>query len=152
MIAGLRRAHRATFLLLAVLLPTGFVVVIAGRTPMPRTATLPPDPRSAASEDAGIALIPNARRRLTATDGSSFQLARQEGILLVAQGGEPAPDVLAYWTNANGRFDALPEDAKLLGSVGVRPRRYLLPATSGQVVLFSLARGSVLAQTKVEEL
>ncbi len=152
MIAKLRRRHRATFVLLAVALPFGLAAALAGRTAAARTATLPPDPRGARAQDFGSGMVVTNARLLTTADGGSFRLAHQAGALLVEQRGEPAPDVLAYWTAANGKLDALPADAKLLGAVSGQPRRYQLPSTSGQVLFFSLAHGAVLAQTTVEDL
>ena len=59
--------------------------------------------------------------------------------------------MLAYWTAASGELAALPAGATLLGAVGSRARRYRLPATGGQLLLFSLAHGAVLAQTALED-
>ena len=151
MIARLRRRHRTAFVLLAVLLPAGFAMALLGRSGPVHAVILPPDPRLASSVDVAGDTDLTALRPLTSAGGAVFRFARASETVTVVQTGEPAPDVLAYWTAASGELAALPAGATLLGAVGSRARRYRLPATGGQLLLFSLAHGAVLAQTGLED-
>jgi hypothetical protein len=66
----------------------------------------------------------------------------------VQEGGERAPDVLAYWSAAEPRDGELASDALLLGPVGERERTFRLPEAArerGWIVVFSLAHGEVVA-------
>jgi hypothetical protein len=144
-IQKLRRRHAAGFLTLAVALPVALILALAGRRQATRNATVPADPRGLATFDSSsVADIANAAVA-PSTLGGSFVVGASSHYLVVAQRGEPAPDVLAYWIASIDAVATLPQDARLLGPVGSSPRRYQRPEGLGHVAFFSLAHGAVIA-------
>lgn len=143
MIAPLRRRHRWTALLLLVFfLPALLVLVLSLRTrpamagPLPEVLAAEPAAGEATFED------PDLLR--------SVGVRVLRGVVLELVPSEPLaqPDVLVYWS-AEAPAETVPSGAFLLGSMGDRRRRFLLPAeaggTAGHVTLFSLGHGEVLA-------
>ena len=135
--APLRRRHRATVTLLAVLVPAMVLMALAARTPAPtdRANLSPPSP--AGSQE--IETFPGFIGRMSVEGGGILTL---EGTEELRQ-----PDVLAYFsTSAPG--DSLPVDVHLLGPVAYRQARsFPLPdeaAAGGHLILYSLAHQEVL--------
>lgn len=145
MIAPLRARHRATFTRLAVILPALFALALATRAPEPTNASLP-----APAPDSVPPIATVLRKHVQLHRGSVYSASfgsDPSAVALVQEGGERAPDVLAYWSETEPRDGELASDALLLGPVGERERTYRLPESahdSGWIVLFSLAYGEVV--------
>ena len=140
MIAPLRARHRATWLVLALAIPSLFVASIAVRPEWPEDDV--DDPRR---------LPGNGYRVLggSATIAEAALSVRVESNELVIEqlDGPTVPDPLLYWTSTvPAAGDGLPDDAIFLGAVGGRPRRVEPPdVASGALVLYSGAHGRRVA-------
>lgn len=146
----LRRRHQLLTLALAVALPAWFVVVLAQREPRPLAGALPLDPRAAGAVEALPAGV-GVERQLESATGQRWSLRTNGARLAIAQsGGDALPDLLAYWSSRSAT-DELPADAVLLGAVAARERTFAVPRERGALILFSLARGEIAAQCKLEE-
>lgn len=128
------------------LVPVGFAAALLERREWPSSPGLPLRPGGDSAADARI----DDSVFRTNADGLSFAVVRDGAELVVAVRGELAPAVLAYWTTTAGPLDALPEDAMLLGPVTAAARRFPAPDGQGQVVLYSIGHGAVLAHATPE--
>ena len=67
-----------------------------------------------------------------------------------------APDLLVYWTPSAPQMRELPAGSVLLGAIGERERRFVLPEpvreNSGAFAVFSLAHGEVVAVQSLESI
>ncbi len=136
MIRRLRRQHRVTFLILAVLLPAVVVAAVLARP------ELPPEPEQLAWRDQR----PGGR--------TTFEIAQESGwITLTRTSACGAPDLLLYWAPEPGRTGeaGLPEGARLLGTLPPQPdMRVRLSETGGHVILYSLGHRVVHATRALE--
>lgn len=157
MIRALRVRHRATFLVLAALLPAGLAVALGSRRSVPPSPAPVETPEIAVSGPplstalvggVGIAVLARFWDR---TESSAAVLE------LRAERDLGAPDVLLYWapapaprtgeTGATGSLGSLPEGSVLLGPfVGTSSRRFHLPEGQdrGLVALYSLGHQRVI--------
>lgn len=147
-----RRWHGYSALALAVGLPTAFAWALAGREPVPLSATLPVDPRFRPSAEP----LPIGAGQLFALQVSDTRWqARCTGdrLAVVQLEGEPRPDVLAYWAQSTTgtALDELPQDARLLGPVAREERTWHRPTRDGTLLLFDLAHGEVVVQLSLSE-
>ena len=150
MIAPHRSRHRVVFILLALLLPAGFVMALAARPELPTSTEIP----LAADERVETGVLVDESDALL--DGALVlrvfrgEARRSLPILELEPAGElTLPDALIYWT-AGTATDALPEDARLVGTIGgLRARRLRLPVEvrdgPSAIVLYSLAHDGILA-------
>lgn len=89
---------------------------------------------------------PRVEGRLLGTRGDWMPDALQ-----ITPSGDPGiPDLLAYWSPAAGDGRELPPGASFIGALqGSREQIFPLPdpgiTEGGQVILFSLARGEIVA-------
>lgn len=136
MIRPLRRAHRRIWQVTAVALP--LLLALALLTREPSHARPGVTPRLPAAE--------------TAWPGLPLALRREaSGLRVRALSPLPAPDLLLYATaGPAGPGQALPAAAVFLGSVSETTQTLgAPPASSTQLVLFSLAHGAVVGTAPV---
>ncbi len=146
MIRHLRLRHRWIFTILALVLPTFYLAVLATRRPLPAPTPLP--------EALALDALPSGAIRWTETaNGLCFELYEgHPGLLVVRVQRDPAiPDPLLYWSYAAFSEDVPGNDAVLLGSLASEGSCVLrLPEAarqgSGVICLYSPIRGQVLLQ------
>ena len=151
MIQRLRAQHRATFALLAIVLPIGLWAALGSRRAVPAAAV--------PSESAGLPETPPARDEIVTAGTTRLRLrvwpATKDGrrvLELTPEQDPELPDVLIYWTNSDAT-DELPPDCTLLGSLaGAQARRFTLAAEvrRGRLVLYSLAHQEIVASLEFE--
>lgn len=131
MIRAQRRAHRALFAALALLVPGVLAAALAVRPPR-------------AGGERALAAAAEAP-----ADGVRAWL--EAGALRVALGRDwNEPDVLAYACAAAPEDDALPRDARLLGSIAPGAR-LAWPSGARWLVLYSLAHQRVVGAEQPAE-
>jgi hypothetical protein len=146
-IAPLRARHRVIFAVLAIALPVIFVLALRARDDERNIAALP---ETIASD--GPDLGERGNTYVTVHNGEEFRFAFDSTPRLVAVeqvSGERAPDLLVYWTPSAPQMHELPSGSILLGALGERERRFVLPDAvnehTGAFVVFALAHGAVIA-------
>lgn len=157
MIAPLRRAHRLTFRVLAIALPVGIFCAIDARPQLPsspRVAGVSPSTRGS-----GISAPPLTDPGLASLeleDGSRLELRRAASELGVTPvGHSPSlPTLLLYLCPALPEGDALPADARLVGSLGGPDRRLFdlgEDSVRGEVLVYSLAHQRIVGHAALPE-
>lgn len=142
MIRPLRKLHRFTFYILAVLLPVIFIAGLAVRRP------IPPSPSQPVVDQTGAARSASGEAGAPAASG-------EEAIDLNELRASGAPDPLIYWSREQPQGDQLSQDAVLLGALSnlqgassVRPRDLLPPAareSDGYLIIYSLANRRIVS-------
>lgn len=131
MIRALRRTHRASVLLLALLLPAAYLVALGARPTPPAAGVFSPKP------------------------APDFRVGRDAFGRLVleldARGAPLIPDALVYWAAETTAESPLPPDAVLLGALPQDAvRSFNLPWAAhegtGVALVFSLARQERVAE------
>ena len=131
MIQPLRKVHRRSFVLLALVLPAVFIAGLLARRPLV--------PAERVSDRISLVLPSGAEMVIDSRDlwGSAVD----------------APDPLVYWTLAAPAPGSLPGGARLLGSLeAARRNRLRLPGDTGArgyLILYSLAWHKPVAQAPV---
>ncbi len=148
--AMLRRRHMRTFALLLCAVPFALPLSIAAQRTASANQSLPPDPLGDRAKDFGSVADIAGADEVPAVGGGRFVCGALRDGLLLRQEAPESPDVLAYWTSLQVTVGELPPDARLLGQVDGSPRRFLPPASGGQVVFYSLAHGAVVASWRVQ--
>jgi hypothetical protein len=151
MIQPLRTVHRRVFVLLAVVLPAILLVGLEARHPGGRLGV-------------AAAQLPASTQLLRKSDTlwkkhkirSEFYSTSDhpENIYVVFQPVQELnePDLLLYWASNTPQGNALPSDARLVGSYRTK-QAFVLPLNSersGYLVLFSLAHHTVIDSARVE--
>lgn len=153
MIRGLRERHRRIVMVVAVAVPIAFAAGLLLRHPIAESEALPPSLAAPAvdesqflstrSKDSGRGIAVSASA-LRSTDGSTFRVA----IEVIAESGYP--ELLIYWSADSAEpGQALPDDARLLGSPGSSGRSVFdLPQDAakrdGHLLVYSLARQELM--------
>lgn len=156
MIAPLRRRHRWTFVLLAIVLPP-LVAVAIGQRPGRDLAGTPLSAEAAAPIPSSSIVLEGmfADRTLT---GHLWQEGSQAVLAIDSQGAARQPDLLLYWTPSpddDPSKTGLPATAVLLGPLPSRTLRlYSLPTATagGQLLLYSLAHQELSGRAALPEL
>jgi hypothetical protein len=153
MTRDLRQTHRATFYVLALMLPVSFAIALIARKPAIVSQSAPIGP---AVNELDSTEVIWTRMDLWPGHNISSTLHRDAknsvGIELTCH-DLPRPDLLLYWVaNPATPADALPADALFLGAVrggklirvpdGIR-------GESGLLVIYSLADNEVLARSNL---
>ena len=159
---ALRARHRVAFAGLAALLPAGVALALVSRaTPPPATPSsvvrLAGDEErtplriawQASAEGHELAIV--ARIGWTTPPATSAAPDAATGAPLLdldVRSAVGQPELLAYWSPADVRGDALPAGSRLLGPVRFHaPVRFALPdaarTSDGRVALYSVAQGRV---------
>jgi hypothetical protein len=142
-IAPLRARHRAMFAVLAIALPVSFVLALRARDDESNVATLPEALQSVGERGNTYVTLQNDEEFRFAF-GSTPRVVAVEHV-----SGERAPDLLVYWTPSAPQMHELPSGSVLLGALGERERRFVLPDAvnehAGAFVVFALAHGAVIA-------
>lgn len=153
MIRPLRRRHRVTVSVLAVVLPVLFVAGLLTRRPPAVMETLPgalrPDSGTSSillAEEPGLWGDAAITTRLYADGTPAARLA----VALRPDAYLKAPDILVYWHPTRPTDDAVPDGAYLLGTLaGTHAQRFILPDTAlradGHLMLYSLGHRQVIA-------
>jgi len=152
-IRRLRDGHRRVLTLLALLVPAGYLAILAHRPPPGvDAATILPDLEGRTAVGGGFTLLaaPGIEARLLAAPGA----AEPDAILVIPAGDPAIPDLLAYWSPTAGDGRDLPPDAMLIGALrGARQQVLPLPdpgmMQGGYLILYSLVRGEILAAVQV---
>lgn len=136
MIRSLRRWHRATFTLLAVVVPATVGAALVGRRAPVPSGTWPGELHPTSDGQGG----PGA-----AWSHDALRVEVHDRTLRVLAWEEPAAPALGLYWSANEPVDGvLPGDARFLGALGSHPpRSFPLPADDGWIVAFSLGLGEV---------
>ena len=151
MIRALRVRHRATFVVLAVLVPAALGAALLGR----RTPAGPP-PRP---DPADVSVVTQRSEVVAVWSHLSLitRMWRDEdgslGLRLEAWRAPAPPTTLLYWSAEEPRQGELPGDARFVGALGTPPREFVLrdaPA-GGWLVLFSLGHGEVVGSLDLSE-
>ena len=143
MIAPLRKAHRASFRALALLLPALFVASLVARHPPATMASLPGE-----LADWSVPSAVSAELELRLVEGDPA------AIEVLHPAAWDAADALLYWSpSATGDGTGVPDDAILLGSLRPGgPRRFELETPSGATglaLVYDLAKGERIASARL---
>jgi hypothetical protein len=153
MIQPLRVAHRRAFVGLAVVLPAILLIGLGARTSRPGDGVLIPDvPAPANVVRASSNLWQN--HTIHSTFYSRSDRLQEVDVVLQSAQDLNSPDVLLYWADNAPQGNALPGDAKLVGSFR-NGKAFLIPLNeerTGYLVLFSSAHKSVFDTARVEKL
>jgi hypothetical protein len=135
------------FTVLVIALPVIFVLALRARDDERNVAALP---EQVAND--GPDLGERGNTYVTLQNGEEFRFAFGSTPRVVAVEqvrGERVPDLLVYWTPSAPQMHELPSGSILLGALGERERRFVLPAAvdehDGALVVFALAHGAVVA-------
>lgn len=141
MIRCLRRVHGAAALGGLLFLPPLIVLGLSARRELPRQLQGPWD--GDRGRDAGLTEEGALQWAISVgDDGRSLDLQPSRDL--------QEPDVLVYWSPGVGPFDAIPEDAILLGLLaGAEARRFEMPdaaqgVADASILVYSLARAELL--------
>lgn len=154
MIAPLRRRHRLTTTLLAIVVPVLYVVALAARPDEPVAelpAALAETPPGNVDNDFGELFTDPAIVVRSRHDGADWWIELDPKRPVVS------PETLVYWTRSSATAGQLPEDAYLIGSLaGDRSRTFAMPKNAlglaGSLVLYSLGAQEVVASTRLPAL
>lgn len=153
MIRPLRKWHGRVIMLLAVTLPPGYVALLSHReASVADTVRLAAGLGGRVPAGPTFALLaePRIDGRLLAAPGDT----RPDALQVTPVGDPGIPDLLAYWCPVAGDTRELPRDAVFIGALrGSRELVLPLPepglTQTGYLILFSLARGEVLATVRL---
>ncbi|MDA0322401.1 MAG: hypothetical protein O2923_06745 [Verrucomicrobia bacterium] len=161
MIRCLRQRHRVIWLMLLVLLPTGFVAGLSVRDrPTPASA-----PQALAATDLGSWTTVRAIEGFWPDLGvtvhcfrfdASGAAAALAGVALTGPASLGLADPLLYWSPVAATADALPDQATLLGSVTMpTSSQFVLPEMggghNGHLILYSMGHQRVVASAPLAE-
>ncbi len=151
MVHNLRNRHRMTFIVLAIVIPAGFVASIAGRKPIPTDDRVSQITQPETTQPSQFIFSEDDLWQNHPIQTKAFFTDSVLTLELTPQTYLAYPDLLVYWHSGATNSEALPQNAYLLGAQNNNAASlFTLPANAagspGTLVLYSLAQQQVIDQ------